>query len=175
MRDPHEYIPLCDKNNANCFNAWIEIPKGSKVKYETDENGFLCVDRVLFSSMIYPHNYGFFPQTLGGDGDPLDVLVIMNDPVVPNCYLRVKPIGVLHMDDQGEPDEKIIGIHIDHPEFNHITDISELPSHRLVEISTFFRDYKKNENKIVEIKGWGSVNEAYDLIKHAHAKWSNKK
>lgn len=92
------------------------------------------VDRVLYSSVVYPHNYGFIPQTLCEDHDPLDVLVMMQEPVVPMCFMRVRCIGVMHMIDQGEQDDKIIAVHIDDPEYKHITDISQVPKHRLAEI-----------------------------------------
>jgi inorganic pyrophosphatase len=113
----------------------IEIPRGSKVKYELDKDTGLCfVDRILYSSVVYPHNYGFIPKTLCEDGDPLDVLVLMQEPVVPMCFLRAKPIGVMQMLDQGEQDDKIIAVHADDPEFRHFSDISQLPQHRLAEI-----------------------------------------
>ncbi|KAL3146888.1 inorganic pyrophosphatase [Trebouxia sp. C0009 RCD-2024] len=134
------------------FNAVIEIPKGSKVKYELDkETGMLYIDRVLYSSVVYPHNYGFIPQTLCDDNDPLDVLVLMQAPVVPMSFLRAKPIGVMPMIDQGEQDDKIIAVHADDPEFRDYNDINELPKHRLAEIKRFFEDYKKNENKEVKV------------------------
>eukprot|EP01024_Parvocaulis_polyphysoides_P054652 TRINITY_DN552_c0_g3_i3.p1 TRINITY_DN552_c0_g3~~TRINITY_DN552_c0_g3_i3.p1 ORF type:complete len:214 (-),score=34.29 TRINITY_DN552_c0_g3_i3:332-973(-) len=133
-------------------NAVIEIPRGSKVKYELDKvTGLMYVDRVLYSSVVYPHNYGFIPQTLGEDHDPLDILVLMQEPVIPNCFLRAKPIGVMPMLDQGEQDDKIIAVHADDPEFRSFNDIFELPKHRLLEIKRFFEDYKKNENKDVKV------------------------
>ncbi len=117
------------------FYAVIEIPRGSKVKYELDKDTGLCfVDRILFSSVVYPHNYGFVPKTLCEDGDPLDVLVLMQEAVVPMCFLRARPIGVMQMLDQGERDDKLIAVHADDPEFKGFTDISQLPKHRLAEI-----------------------------------------
>jgi inorganic pyrophosphatase len=110
------------------FQAIIEIPKGGKIKYELDkETGLIRVDRVLYSSVIYPANYGFIPQTLGDDDDPLDVLVIMQEPVAPLSILRARPIGVMEMIDQGQSDEKIICIHLDDPAFNGYYHIWELP------------------------------------------------
>lgn len=136
----------------NVFNAIIEIPRGSKVKYELDKaTGMLYIDRVLYSSVVYPHNYGFIPRTYCEDNDPLDVLVLMQESVVPMSFLRAKPIGVLQMIDQGEKDDKIIAVHADDPEYKHFTCISELPKHRLLEIRRFFEDYKKNENKDVQV------------------------
>lgn len=121
------------------LNAVIEIPRGSKVKYELDKkSGLLYVDRVLYSSVVYPHNYGFIPRTYCPDHDPLDVLVLMQEPVVPFSFLRCRPIGVMQMVDQGEQDDKIIAVHADDPEFKDFEDISQLPQHRLAEIRRFF-------------------------------------
>jgi len=158
----HDHVHVC-----------IEIPKGSKVKYEVDEQGHLYVDRILHSSMNYPHNYGFIPQTLASDGDPLDSLVLMQEPVVPMCYLRTRPIGVLHMCDHGELDEKIITVHIDDPIYSHIRDIDELPPHRRLEIRTFFETYKKNEGKHVEVFDYGGSVNAWELIHKYHMMYKN--
>ncbi|DBB18690.1 hypothetical protein WJX82_010556 [Trebouxia sp. C0006] len=149
----HPWHDLAIGSDApNKFNAVIEIPKGSKVKYELDkETGMLYIDRVLYSSVVYPHNYGFIPQTLCEDNDPLDVLVLMQAPVVPMSFLRAKPIGVMQMIDQGEQDDKIIAVHADDPEFRDYDDINQLPKHRLAEIRRFFEDYKKNEHKEVKV------------------------
>ncbi|XP_040242015.2 soluble inorganic pyrophosphatase PPA1 isoform X1 [Aegilops tauschii subsp. strangulata] len=123
------------------FNCVIEIPKGSKVKYELDKKtGLIKVDRVLYSSVVYPHNYGFIPRTLCDDSDPIDVLVIMQEPVVPGCFLRAKAIGLMPMIDQGEADDKIIAVCADDPEYRHFNDIKDLPPHRLAEIRRFFED-----------------------------------
>jgi inorganic pyrophosphatase len=111
------------------------------VKYELDKKtGLIKVDRVLYSSVVYPHNYGFIPRTLCEDSDPLDVLVIMQEPVIPGCFLRAKAIGVMPMIDQGEADDKIIAVCADDPEYKHYNDIKELPPHRLAEIRRFFED-----------------------------------
>ncbi|KAF9620113.1 hypothetical protein IFM89_010763 [Coptis chinensis] len=110
---------------------------------------FNCVDRVLYSSVVYPHNYGFIPRTLCEDSDPMDVLVLMQEPVIPGCFLRARAIGLMPMIDQGEMDDKIIAVCADDPEFRHYQDIKELAPHRLAEIRRFFEDYKKNENKEV--------------------------
>jgi inorganic pyrophosphatase len=147
------------------FQAVIEIPKGSKVKYELDkENGLIRVDRVLYSSVIYPANYGFIPQTLGEDHDPLDVLVLMQEPVVPLSILRVRPIGMMNMLDQGENDEKIICIHLDDPEYRNFTNINELPHHRLDELQRFFKDYKKLEKKQVVVEDFLGPDEAIQAV-----------
>lgn len=148
------------------FQAIVEIPKGSKVKYELDKHtGLLRVDRVLYSSVFYPANYGFIPQTLGEDNDPLDVLVLMQEEVFPLSILNAKPIGVMHMMDQGEADEKIIAVATDDPEYRDYDNISQLPPHRLEELSTFFADYKKLERKEVMVEEMQGPEKARQLIK----------
>lgn len=149
-------------------NVVIEIGKGSKVKYELDKtSGLIKVDRVLYSSVVYPHNYGFYPRTLGEDNDPLDVLVLMQEPVIPGCFLRAKAIGLMPMIDQGEKDDKIIAVCADDPEFRDFSDIKQLPPHRLAEIRQFFEDYKKNENKEVAVQDFLGAEEALKAISHA--------
>ena len=134
------------------FRAVIEIPKGSKVKYELDKRtGLLWLDRVLHSAVHYPANYGFLPQTYCEDGDPLDVLVLGQEPVVPLCVLRARAIGVLGMRDDKGQDDKIIAVHVDDPEYAHYVDIGELPPHRLKELERFFLDYKVLEHKVVAV------------------------
>ncbi|OAY72146.1 Soluble inorganic pyrophosphatase 4 [Ananas comosus] len=167
------------------FNCVVEIGKGSKVKYELDKKtGLIKVDRVLYSSVVYPHNYGFIPRTLCEDSDPMDVLIIMQEPVLPGCFLRAKAIGLMPMIDQGEKDDKIIAVCADDPEYRHYTDIKELPPHRLAEIRRFFEDCilafslllncpshgnsdKKNENKEVAVNDFLPAAAAYDAIQHS--------
>ena len=153
-------------------HAMIEIPAGSKVKYEYDkENDCMFVDRILYSSVVYPHNYGFVPETLGEDGDPLDILVIMQEPVFPGCYLKARIIGVMHMTDQGEVDDKLIAVHANDPEYQHITSIYDLPEHRLIEIQSFFMDYKKNENKHVDVSHFSDKQSAVAILEKGHASY----
>jgi len=155
------------------FQAIVEIPKGSKVKYELDKHtGFLRVDRVLYSSVFYPANYGFIPQTLGDDHDPLDVLVLMQEPVIPLSILNAKPIGMMHMLDQGESDEKIIAVATDDPEYREYSHISELPPHRLEELSTFFADYKKLERKEVTVEEFLGPDEARQQIRESMVRYN---
>src|SRR5262249_56853271 len=142
------------------FRAIIEISKGSKVKYELDKRtGLLCVDRVLYSAVHYPANYGFLPQTYCEDGDPLDVLVLGQEPVVPLCILRARAIGVITMQDEKGRDDKVIATHVDDPEYAHLRDVGELPRHRLEEMKRFFLDYKVLEHKKVDLD---------DIRGHAH-------
>uniref|UniRef100_A0A453PCZ6 Soluble inorganic pyrophosphatase n=1 Tax=Aegilops tauschii subsp. strangulata TaxID=200361 RepID=A0A453PCZ6_AEGTS len=150
------------------FNCVVEIPRGSKVKYELDKaTGLIKVDRVLYSSVVYPHNYGFIPRTLCEDNDPMDVLVLMQEQVVPGCFLRARAIGLMPMIDQGEKDDKIIAVCADDPEYRHFRDISELPPHRLQEIRRFFEDYKKNENKEVAVNDFLPAEDAINAIKYS--------
>src|SRR5262245_35707021 len=130
----------------------IEIPQGSKCKYELDkETGLLALDRVLYSAVHYPANYGFIPRSLAGDGDPLDVLVLMQEPVVPLTIVRARVVGGLAMrDDKGE-DDKIIAVCADDPAYQTYTDIEQLPPHVTIELERFFRDYKVLEGKKTEV------------------------
>ncbi|XP_074358480.1 soluble inorganic pyrophosphatase 1-like isoform X1 [Apium graveolens] len=149
-------------------NVVCEITKGSKVKYELDKKtGLIKVDRILYSSVVYPHNYGFIPRTLCEDNDPMDVLVLMQEPVIPGCFLRAKAIGLMPMIDQGEKDDKIIAVCADDPEYRHYTDINQLPPHRLMEIRRFFEDYKKNENKEVAVNEFLPPATAHEAIQHS--------
>jgi len=149
-------------------NVVVEIPRGSKVKYELDKKtGLIKVDRVLYSSVVYPHNYGFIPRTLCEDNDPMDVLVLMQEPVVPGCFLRARTIGLMPMIDQGEKDDKIIAVCADDPEYRHFTDIKQLAPHRLAEIRRFFEDYKKNENKEVAVNDFLPPATAHEAIQYS--------
>ncbi len=150
------------------FRAIIEIPKGSKVKYELDKRtGMLWLDRVLHSAVHYPANYGFLPQTYCDDSDPLDVLVLGQEPVVPLCVLRARAIGVMTMVDDKGQDDKIIAVHVDDPEYVHYRDIAELPPHRLKELERFFLDYKVLEDKAVSVEGMQGHIDAERVIRDA--------
>ncbi len=130
--------------------AIIEIPTGSKVKYELDKRtGLLLVDRILFSAVHYPANYGFIPRTYCDDGDPLDVLVLCEEAILPLAIMRAKIIGVMNMRDEKGQDDKLIAVHADDPTYADYSDVSEIPAHRLRELKRFFEDYKALENKKV--------------------------
>lgn len=148
--------------------AIIEIPKGSKAKYELDkDSGMLKLDRVLFSSVNYPANYGFIPKTYCDDKDPLDILVICSLDVVPMCLIDAKVIGVMRMIDNNEEDDKIIAVANNDMSVRHINDISELPPHTLLEMRRFFEDYKKLEHKEVIVEQFLGREPAYEIIEES--------
>lgn len=149
----------------DCVRCFIEIPKGSKGKYELDkESGTLLLDRVLFSSVHYPANYGFIPRTYCDDHDPLDILVICSIDVYPMCIVEAKVIGAMEMIDENEKDAKIISVARNDMSVNYINELSELPPHTLVELKRFFEDYKKLEHKNVTVEQFISREEAYKII-----------
>lgn len=148
------------------FYAVIEISKGGKNKYELDkETGMLKLDRVLFTSTHYPANYGFIPRTFCDDGDPLDVLVLCSETILPMTLVECKPIGVLTMVDNNSSDEKIIAVPVNDPNYKGYNDIKELPKHRFDEIKHFFQVYKMLEkNKVTEVKDISGAKKARDVI-----------
>ena len=134
------------------FNTIVEIPFGSSVKYELDkESGLIKLDRVLYSAVYYPANYGFIPQTLAEDDDPLDVLVLCQETVVPLTLIHARTIGLMTMIDAGKKDHKIIAVATEDPEFNSYREAAEMPPHRLTMLRRFFQDYKQLEGKAVEV------------------------
>jgi inorganic pyrophosphatase len=158
------------------ISAVIEIPKGSKIKYELDKkSGLIRVDRILFSSVHYPANYGFIPQTYCDDHDPLDILVLGQEAVAPLAILRAKVIGVMRMLDQGEADDKIIAVHADDPEYSFYKSINDLPPHRLMEVSRFFQGYKALENKKVVVEDFLDRKDGVEIIKAAIDLYSKKR
>lgn len=147
------------------FNAVIEIPRGSTNKYEVDaETGVIMLDRVLYSPLFYPFDYGYIPQTNYLDGDPLDVLVLVSHPLFPGCVVEASPIGVLKMSDEKGPDEKILAVATKDPRYGYRKTLQELNHHTLKELQHFFEVYKQLEEKSVEIEGWHGRELALDLI-----------
>ena len=143
----------------------VEIPKNSRAKYELDkETGALKLDRVLYSSINYPANYGFIPKTYGKDKDPLDILVLSQVEIVPLCLVEARIIGVMPMLDQGESDDKLIAVAVNDMSINHITNVSELQDPSLLALKSFFEDYKKLENKTVKVEEILGPEEAYRVI-----------
>ncbi|HVN57050.1 MAG TPA: inorganic diphosphatase [Bacteroidales bacterium] len=164
-------------NDAPAFvRSVIEIPKWSKGKYELDKgSGLLKLDRVLFSSVHYPANYGFIPQTYCDDHDPLDILVICSIDVYPMCIVEARVIGAMEMIDELEKDAKIIAVARNDMSVNHITELDELPPHTLVELKRFFEDYKKEEHKNVTVERFIQREKAYEIINDSiKLYWENR-
>lgn len=154
------------------ITAVIEVPGRSRNKYELDkETGRIRLDRVLYSSVHYPADYGFIPRTLYTDGDPCDVLVLLNEPTFAGCQIDVRPIGVLRMRDLGEPDDKILAVPSGDPSQREYFDIADIPAHVLKEIAEFFRTYKDLEGKEVRILGWEKSEVAVSVITESMARY----
>ena len=159
----------------NIVNAIVEIPKGSKAKYELDkETGLLRLDRVLYSSVYYPANYGFIPRTLGEDRDPLDILVMSQIEIEPLCLVRAQVIGVMRMVDQGEGDDKILAVAADDKSVNHIQQVSQVPEHFYSELRHFFQEYTRLEKKEVLVEEFQGKEIAVDIIKKAIKDYDSK-
>jgi inorganic pyrophosphatase len=157
------------------FYAVIEIPLGSNIKYELDKgSGLIRMDRVLYSAVFYPANYGFIPQTLAEDHDPLDVLVLCQHPVVPLTMMHARAIGLMTMIDSGDKDHKIIAVATADPEYNSYHEARELPPHRLIMVRSFFQDYKQLECKVVEVDEILPAAAAYPVIDDALAQYRLK-
>ncbi|MGB3154183.1 MAG: inorganic diphosphatase [Chitinophagaceae bacterium] len=162
----HPWHGVTPGDNAPAtVTALIEIPQGSRSKYEVDKTtGLLRLDRVIYSSFQYPINYGFIPQTLGQDGDPLDILVLCSQSVQSLCLVEAQVIGNMQMIDSGQMDDKIIAVAAKDPSVNHIKKMDELPQHFLLELKNFFEQYKVLENKKVEIDNFQDQLVAYQII-----------
>ena len=168
MRNLYNY-PI-GKKSPEEFNVIIEVPTGSNNKYEYNaEQDIFELDRVLFSSVHYPGCYGFIPQTLGGDGDPLDVVVLTGEPMITGSVLSVRPVGFLKMTDDKGQDEKILAVPVNDPRFNERCKLSDIRQHVLLEIEHFFRIYKELEKKFVDIDKWYDVEDTKKLILEAHS------
>jgi inorganic pyrophosphatase len=159
---------------ADVIEVVVEIPRGSRNKYEFDrKRGVFVLDRVLYSSVHYPTDYGYMPGTLSEDGDPLDVLVIVNEPTFPGCHILTRPIGMLDMTDEHGRDHKILGVPLGDPRFRSITSLQNLDPHWLIEIENFFRTYKTLEDKETEVIGWEDRAAAARIIYEAMARYAD--
>jgi len=158
------------------FHAVIEIPLGSNVKYELDKaTGLLRVDRIIHSAVFYPANYGFIPQTYAEDNDPLDVLVLCQEPVQPLALIKARAIGVMTMVDSGATDDKIIAVATNDPEFSDYLEARDLPPHRLLVLRRFFQDYKQLEGKQVQVDEIRPAYAALTVIERALARYQEKR
>lgn len=164
VKHPWHEVSIGD-NPPELVNAIIEIPKGSRAKYEIDkDSGLIKLDRVIYASMYYPLNYGFIPQTLGEDHDPLDIVVLTQVAVVPRCLIPSRVIGVMRMIDRGEADDKIIAVAMQDASVSHINTVEELPEYFRVELKHFFENYKALENKKVVVDEFESTAKAHLII-----------
>jgi len=152
--------------DGNTVDAIVEIPRGSRNKYELDPaTGAIRLDRVLFSSVHYPGDYGFIPGTRSADGDPLDVLILVEEPTFPGCRVRMRPIGVLEMHDEHGGDQKLLGVPVADPRFAEVNDLGDLSPHWLAEVENFFETYKLLEGKSATVEGWKGTAEAERVLK----------
>jgi inorganic pyrophosphatase len=160
---------------ADTLHCYVEIPKGSRNKYEYDsELGALKLDRFLFSSVVYPTDYGFIPETLSDDGDPVDVMVAVSEPTFPGCMIEVKPIAVLLMRDEKGEDEKILCVPCEDPNWNTFESLDDLPDQLREEIHHFFSIYKQPEGKEVEVDGWYPREKALEMIEAGRRRWRER-
>ena len=168
---------ITSNNYPKSIPAFIEVSQYSRMKYEwCHQKKALELDRVLHSAVYYPHNYGFIPQTLCDDGDPLDVLVMCDGPLTPGCFVNIRPICYMVMEDESGIDEKLLAVAEKDPHYNHIYSMNDISKHTLDEISQFFETYKSLEKeKWVKIGVWKDTSEAYSLIKHTHEKYISKR
>ena len=168
MAHPWHDLPNNPDTAHESFNVVIEIPRGSRVKYELDKpTGLLKVDRILYSAVMYPANYGFLPRTYCEDHDPLDVLVLGREPVYPMSLMRARAIGCMRMKDEGMSDDKIIAVHVNDPSVNGFRDIGHLPRHTFQEIKRFFEDYKVLEGKEVVVDDLLDAEAALKIVRES--------
>jgi inorganic pyrophosphatase len=150
----------------------VEIPKGTRNKYESDEKGAIWLDRLLFTATRYPEDYGYVPHTLADDGDPVDALVVLEEPTFPGCHIHARPVGVFRMRDEEGSDEKVLCVPSSDPRWNHVSDVSDLPEYELREIAHFFDIYKDLEpGKSTETRGWQGRAEAEEEIRRSQQRF----
>lgn len=157
------------------IHAYVEIPRGSRNKYELDKDtGVLKFDRLLYSAVHYPGDYGFIPRTLAGDGDPLDVLVIVTEPTFPGCLMEVRPVGVFLMEDDKGVDEKILAVPVADPRHHEHRVLAHVAPHLLKEIEHFFRVYKDLEGKRTTVRGWRDLDDAHRIIEDTQRRYAEQ-
>ncbi len=173
---PHPWHELSPGDQTpQIVRAVIEIPTGSKAKYEIDkETGYIKLDRILYSSVHYPANYGFVPQSYCGDGDPLDILVLCQEALVPGCWVAARVLGVMRMLDSGEADDKLIAVADRDASLEHLHDAADLPPHTLSELRNFFEIYKSLENKTIRIEPFLGREAAYEIIQQSFIDYRTK-
>jgi len=169
-------FPITGEKYPEVVPVFIEVSQNSNVKYEWDnDKGVLMLDRILHSSVVYPENYGFIPQTLCGDGDPLDILAISSQPLQPGTMVNVRPICYMDMTDEKGQDEKGVGVVEKDPYYTEIQKMSDLPNHTLAQIKNFFETYKRLEpNKWVNVGDWYDHSDTMDLVSSTHKEYMNK-
>jgi inorganic pyrophosphatase len=166
---------MADDDDEQPLLCYVEIPKGSRNKYEYDEElDAIVLDRFLFSSMVYPTDYGFIPETHGQDGDALDAMVCVSEPTFPGCVIPVKPIALFRMEDDKGVDDKVLCVPISDPAWNTLEELDDLPKQLQDEIAHFFSVYKDLEQKKVKVDGWHSRGEAVEEIEAARERWREK-
>jgi inorganic pyrophosphatase len=165
-----------DMDTNETLTAFIEIPRGSRNKYEYDDaTQTFRLDRVLYSSVHYPTDYGFIPETLAPDGDHLDVLVLVQEPTFPGCLIEVRPLGGLDMHDEKGSDFKVLAVPVGDPRYAHVTSLDDVGDHWLREIETFFATYKLLEPKQTEVLGWHTVAETRKVIETCRTNYHSKR
>lgn len=163
------------ETSRDSIEAVVEIVRGSRNKYEiNEETGAIRLDRVLYSSVHYPTDYGFFPHTLAEDGDALDVLIVVQEPTTPGCHMQVRPLGMLEMSDEKGTDHKIVAVPVADPRFGEMRELSDLAEHWLLEIRTFFLTYKLLENKPTDVHDWHDREEAWRTIREAQERYRRR-
>lgn len=167
-------IKEIDPGSAEKMNVIIEINKGSKNKYEIDkETGLIMLDRAMYTTQDYPFDYGFVPQTLWDDGDPLDVLVLTTNPLAPGILVKVRPVAVVNMIDDGESDAKVIAVPVKDPRWDDVKDLKDINKHTLKEIEHFYKTYKNLQDKVVEINGIDGADKAKEAFERARENYKN--
>ncbi len=162
-------------NDSDIIDVFVEVPMGSRNKYEYDhETGRFELDRMLFSAVHYPGDYGFIPETLAEDGDPLDALVVLGEPTFPGCYIPSRVVGIMYMRDEEGPDEKILAVPQSDPRWKHIQQLKDVPDHILNEVQHFFSIYKDLEQKFSRVEGWSEKEDALGLLEECRRRYQEQ-